>query len=300
VVVAGIATQAAERILVDQAKIVVNDRVITQREFASYTQLRVNQLRQEYEGEALQQRVDDLGQLVTDELVETLLLESRAAELGIEVSDRELESRVSTILRRQPQLSQQFGEEEVKRFVVKQLLRRNVMQQEVLPQIHVSDARLLEACRNEERQNREIEVGHILIRGHDEQARDTAQDVREELEAGASFEETALEFSEDPSVEQNKGRLGFISRGQFVKAFEDVAFRLEVGALSEPVETRFGYHVIKVFDERSKAPVDCDNMDAVTRGRLHDQMFQRLQEERLNEYLADLRQKAEIHVYDRS
>ncbi|NIR96630.1 MAG: peptidylprolyl isomerase, partial [Gammaproteobacteria bacterium] len=68
----------------------------------------------------------------------------------------------------------------------------------------------------------------------------------------------------------NSGRLGFISRGQFVKPFEDVAFSLPVGGLSAPVRTRFGLHLIKVFDQRHKERLDCENLDDVTRQSLRN------------------------------
>lgn len=69
------------------------------------------------------------------------------------------------------------------------------------------------------------------------------------LLSGADFAETAIEFSEGPSAPKG-GDLGYFTNGKMVKEFEEVAFKLKVGEISEPVLTQFGWHIIKSFDKR--------------------------------------------------
>lgn len=77
-----------------------------------------------------------------------------------------------------------------------------------------------------------------------EEALALAQDVRQQLETGADFVELATRYSSGPSAAQG-GSLGTFGRGDMVPAFEEAAFTLETGELSEPIETPFGYHIIR-------------------------------------------------------
>lgn len=86
----------------------------------------------------------------------------------------------------------------------------------------------------------EVRASHILVKTEQE-----AKDLYNEIKNGKSFAEVAKEKSLCPSG-QNGGDLGFFGKGMMVKPFEDAAFALEVGELSQPVETQFGWHLIEV------------------------------------------------------
>lgn len=74
--------------------------------------------------------------------------------------------------------------------------------------------------------------------------------LKQQIVAGADFNEMAAKHSEDPSAVENKGQLGYFSAFQMIYPFEERAYRTPVGQVSEIVRTRFGYHLIKVHDER--------------------------------------------------
>lgn len=74
--------------------------------------------------------------------------------------------------------------------------------------------------------------------------------LRKQIIDGADFNEIAEKNSEDPSAKTNKGLLGYFSAFQMVYPFEDAAYRTPVGQVSDIIRTRFGYHIIKVHDER--------------------------------------------------
>ncbi|MCM0647657.1 peptidylprolyl isomerase [Clostridium swellfunianum] len=93
-----------------------------------------------------------------------------------------------------------------------------------------------------------VTARHILVDSLDE-----AQEIKKKIDDGMNFEMAALQYSSCPSKEQG-GSLGSFTRGRMVPEFEQAAFELEVGELSEPVQTQFGYHLIKV-EEKNEGTV---------------------------------------------
>lgn len=103
----------------------------------------------------------------------------------------------------------------------------------------------------------EVSASHILIAVNAERdeaaALKRAQEVLAKAKAGEGFDTLAQEYSDDPSAKSNKGDLGFFTRETMVKPFADAAFAMnKKGELSEPVQSQFGYHVIR-FNERKAA-----------------------------------------------
>ena len=77
-----------------------------------------------------------------------------------------------------------------------------------------------------------------------------AKEVKAKLAAGGDFAALAKEYSTDESNKEQGGDLGFFSKGQMVPEFENAAFSMKIGDISEPVKTEFGYHIIKVTDKK--------------------------------------------------
>ena len=124
---------------------------------------------------------------------------------------------------------------------------------------------------------------HILV-----ETKEAAEAVIAELKAGADFAELAKEKSTGPSGSDG-GDLGYFSRGRMVQPFEDAAFALEVGTFTDtPVETQFGWHVIKVEDARKQPAPEF--------AAVREQLRQELLRTRYTEVMAALKDKAEIEV----
>jgi peptidyl-prolyl cis-trans isomerase C len=112
-----------------------------------------------------------------------------------------------------------------------------------------------------------VKVSHILIRFKgssvplkqgqkelsEEDALAKAQDVRKKLQTGEDFAKLAKAESDDSGSAPLGGSLGVITKGRMVPAFEQAAFKLNVGELSEPVKTQFGYHIIKIEEHSTKS-----------------------------------------------
>ncbi|QQR55215.1 protein translocase subunit SecF [Candidatus Peregrinibacteria bacterium] len=107
-----------------------------------------------------------------------------------------------------------------------------------------------------------VSARHILVSWNEineeqtrskEEALARIQEVQNKLAEGQSFEELAKEYSEDPGSKDKGGDLGAFGRGAMVEAFEETAFSTEVGQISEPIESDFGYHLIQVYDKQEAA-----------------------------------------------
>ena len=81
-----------------------------------------------------------------------------------------------------------------------------------------------------------------------------AQSLRQRIVDGEDFADLALRFSEDPGSGVEGGDLGWAGRGRYVPEFDEVAYSLEVGEISEPVKTTFGYHVIEALERDDERP----------------------------------------------
>ena len=135
----------------------------------------------------------------------------------------------------------------------------------------------------------QIHASHILIRDKSDFGREQHDLVIEALDSGRDFEELAREFSEDTSSEQG-GDLGWLPRGQTVAKFEKVAFSLELDEISDPFETEFGWHIVRLHERQDARTQSLEEVS--------EQIAMMLLRERRNEsyrlFLQDLKEKATI------
>ena len=130
----------------------------------------------------------------------------------------------------------------------------------------------------------EVHARHILVKTEDE-----AKTIKKEIDGGADFVKLAKEKSTGPSGPQG-GDLGYFTRGRMVPEFEQAAFGLKSGSVSEPIKTQFGWHLIKVEDIRTK-PLPTLDM-------LKDRIVQTLMQQKAQQVVGGMRQGAEVEVLD--
>jgi peptidyl-prolyl cis-trans isomerase C len=132
----------------------------------------------------------------------------------------------------------------------------------------------------------EVNARHILVKTKEE-----AEAIIKRLDAGEKFEEIAKEVSTDPGSGANGGDLGWFGPGQMVPEFEQAAFALEVGAYTkEPVQSQFGWHVIKVEDKRQQQPPAYE--------QVKDQFRSMILREKYFALVEALRAKAAVDITD--
>ena len=105
----------------------------------------------------------------------------------------------------------------------------------------------------------QVHAAHILV-----DTKDLADSIYQTVsQPGANFEEAAKENSVDSSTAPNGGDLGWFAKGQMVKPFEDAAFALQPGQISQPVQTEFGWHIIKVYDRQADRALTDDQISTI-------------------------------------
>ena len=195
---------------------------------------------------------DEMVKLNGPQALESLILqkiiELEAKEQKIIVSDEDIENELETYY-------DYYGGKEI--FIqnlemsghsfddVKNDLAINIKVKKLLePRIKVEDEELEEYFENNKdtfAQDKQAKTSHILV-----ETEETANKIKAKLADGANFAELAAEYSIDTVTKESGGELGFISKGEMVEEFEDAAFSLDIGEISSPVKTQYGYHIIKV------------------------------------------------------
>jgi peptidyl-prolyl cis-trans isomerase D len=148
-------------------------------------------------------------------------------------------------------------------------------------QIQITDERLAqyyEAHKEEFRQGEQVRARHILFKiaqqataAEEAKVRAEAEAALRRIQAGEDFAEVARQTSQDPASAEQGGDLGFFTRGAMVKSFEDVAFALRPGEVSDPVRTEFGYHLIKIEEAQEAGYRPLEAVRDELRARLSDE-----------------------------
>lgn len=144
----------------------------------------------------------------------------------------------------------------------------------------------------------QVRVSHILI-AIDDKRDDAAAKLRAQeaykkaVAANASFEKLVSEYSDDPSAAQNKGDMGLFGKGQMVKPFEDAAFAMtKPGAISEPIKSQFGYHIIKFTERKAAGTRSLEEVKAQLLGQEREKFANAVRERKI----AELRDAADVKV----
>lgn len=182
---------------------------------------------------------DEIDRQIVDQLIENEILRSQARRYKVKVDKNEVSEAVETIIQ------QNEGKENVEK-VLNDLYGLNIDQFKKLIELQ-----LLRENVNEQLIAR-VEASHILIRTEDQseakvtEAKNKILEISQKIKDGLDFAEAAREYSEDTGSASDGGKLGIFAKGDMVAEFSDMAFKTEVGKVSEPVLTEFGWHLIKV------------------------------------------------------
>ena len=148
------------------------------------------------------------------------------------------------------------------------------------------------------KQDEAVRASHILFRVEEtadaatkKKAMDDAQGVLKQARSGADFAELAKKHSADGSAQQG-GDLNFFTRGQMVPPFDQAAFAMKPGEISDIVTTQFGYHIIKVTERRPASTVPFEQVS----GRIKEFLTEQQKQQKADAFIQSLKQKAKIEV----
>jgi len=176
-----------------------------------------------------------------------------------------------------------------------------MMEAEVATQPPPSDAQIREfydANPDKFKQDEAVRASHILFKVDEnadaatkKKAMEAAQSVLKQARAGADFAELAKKHSADGSAQQG-GDLNFFTRGQMVPPFDQAAFTLKPGEISDIVTTQFGYHIIKVTERRPASAVPFDQVS----GQIKEYLAGQQKQQKSEAFIESVKQKAKIEV----
>ncbi len=202
------------------------------------------------------------GSTVLDTLISDEIIRQEMKKENIKVSDKEIAEEMEAYM-------DTFGGEDTFNEVLKNsgvdvsIIEKNIMtylaSKKILePRIEITDEEIqtyFDENKDSFDKEEEVEASHILV--DDEK---TAKEVVKKIEQDEDFAELAKEYSTDTASKDNGGELGFFAKGDMVKEFEEKAFGMENGDISEPVKTEYGYHIIKVTDKQEPKKAELEEV----------------------------------------
>lgn len=218
------------------------------------------QLKQYFGGE-------ELNKDVVNELVYQALLYEDAMEKGMDKEDEFI------------QVVEKTKESMLKTYALGKLLATAEVKDEDIKKFY-------EENKDAFKQAESADASHILV-----EEEDKAREIYEKIKNGGDFEELAKEYSTCPSKEKG-GNLGTFTKGQMVKEFEDAVFENEVGTITEPVKTQFGYHIIKINQKNDARELSFDEV----KDRIVEQVRRQKEQEIYNKKITELKDKYEVKM----
>lgn len=247
----------------------VGDRMLTLADFKRYLERNT--------GTDLAQMTPEVASALLDQFIEEIILAEYAAAHGVEVPAEKIAEAVRT----------EAGSTVIEK---RDEMRRQKLMNDVatdVPDLTDAEVRVYyEEHQGDFRSGDEVRVRQILV--HDETL---ANDIVAKLKKGEAFAEISSQYSHAPNAKRG-GDIGFVSRGELPKMFEDEIFRLKPGEVSDVIRTDSSFHIFKVDERRAAGIVDFESAAPVIRARLREDAIR----ERMAQLVARSRNEIQIAV----
>lgn len=263
-------------------------------------------------GQAIpEDRKDEMYRGLLDDLIATELLAQEASTRKIAVADKDVDDFIATFKAKFPTeevfqraiKEQGITEAQLKSDVRKQLSIKKLLDKEVMSKVAVDDAAVQKFYKENPdkfQEPEQVHAQHVLI-GVDKNADDKtradkkklADQVLKDAKGGKDFGGLAKQYSDDPGSKDKGGDLGFFPKGEMVPAFEDAAFKLKPGEISDIIETPYGFHIIKVLEKKPAhvVPLEDEKQD------ITDFLKDKKAGDLAKTFVDTLRKKAKVQVF---
>ena len=244
----------------------VNERMVTVADFKRYLDRNA--------GTDLAQLTPEVASAMLDQYVEEIIVSEYAAAHGVEVPADKIAAAVrteagATVIEKRDDMRRE------------QLLA-NISAE--IPDPSPSEVQTYyEQHLNDFKSGEEVRVRQILV--HDETL---ANDIVKQLKQGASFEQLSVEHSRAPNGKRG-GEIGFVSRGELPKMFEEEIFRLRPGEISTPIQTDSSFHIFRVDERRAPGMLDADSAGPLIRLRLKEEAIRNRMAQLVSRSRAEMR-----------
>ncbi len=277
----------------------VNGEDISYQQFA----YQLNQYLRKYQNKINSSQVLGLKFSVLNNIIDNTLVVQQVKEKGYlpEISDKEVEEQLNKMIKQYANSKEEFSKllaengtniDEVRVDIKEGLTQQKGMQQlleDIKNKAEVAEDEIV-------KKYEEVTASHILIKVEgrsDNEAEVLAKEVMDKAKDGEDFAKLAKEYSEGPSA-KNGGQLGSFHRGDMVPTFEEKAFSMRVGEISQPVKTQFGYHIIKVTDKKRAEGEEYNKQKT----KIKEELLKKREKEEITKWLKEVKDKSQIVIND--
>lgn len=249
---------------------------------------------------ALEERQAQLLDWSRENVIERVLINQQAQKHGEQIPQVEVEAAFNEIKKNcggGEQLHNEFGtddKKEIKEHIELHMKVKRMLQDvcKDIPEPSQEDIlKFYEKNKEQFKSAEQVRVAHIVkhINGQTEEttAQNLIRKAQDELKKGALFETLVTKYSDCP---ENGGDLGYITRGQMVEEFEDIIFNLGVGEESDVFQTRFGFHIAKLYDRKPSVLRSLEE----ARDDIVNELKKQMQRKTIDEFVDRLKSKAKI------
>ena len=300
---------AKRQFQVDRVVAIVNDEAITMTDLQRSLVPLIKQLKSQYSGLELRQKLDEAGEQVLNQLIDNKLILRSATNLKekdeLKIPEKEISKYVQKIIDRFPSqdvfqemLKQEnLSLEDFKKDCTEQLLVKKLVQKEVSSRVLVSNEEIRKYYADHLKDYTsaaKITFSQIWIKkeGDIEAKKTLIKDIKKKLSAGGDFKALAVQYSEDPHAKEG-GVWKNVEKGQFTPELDDMIWKLSPGQESEIIETSVGFHLVKVdvIEKPRVVPINEVWED------IQDTLYFERAEQIRKEWISRLRKDAYIQIF---